>query len=191
MTLPHLLATRIFWNLTLAAVLSAPSLTAAQAPERPAQQGRGNRGGAVLTNAQLATMLDAYAIVQAQDQLQLNDAQYGQFVSRLKRLQDTRRKNTQARNRMIQELRRLTTSGTPADESLLRDRLKALREHDEQSAAALRREHDALDEVLDPRQQALFRIFEERLERQKLDLLVRARERAARAAPARKPGGGT
>ena len=37
-------------------------------------------------------MLDAYAIVQAQTALQLNDEQYGQFVTRLKRLQETRRR---------------------------------------------------------------------------------------------------
>ena len=34
-------------------------------------------------------MLDAWAIVQAQTALQLNDGQYGQFVTRLKRLQET------------------------------------------------------------------------------------------------------
>jgi hypothetical protein len=34
--------------------------------------------------------------------------------------------------------------------------------------------------VLDPRQQVRFRVFEEQLERRKLDLLIRARARAAR-----------
>jgi hypothetical protein len=37
-----------------------------------------------------------------------------------------------------------------------------------------------VDEVLTPRQQARFRLFEERIEQQKLDLLMRARARAAR-----------
>ena len=36
----------------------------------------------------------------------------------------------------------------------------------------MRRAYDAVDEVLDARQQARFRIFEERIERRKLDLLI-------------------
>ena len=70
----------------------------------------------------------------------------------------------------------------PIDENAIRDRLKALREHDERAAADLRKAYETLDEVLDIRQQARFRIFEEMIERRKLDLLVRARERAARPA---------
>jgi hypothetical protein len=94
-----------------------------------------------------------------------------------------------ARNKMIQELRRLTAPAVTTDEATLRDRVKSLREFDEQAAQAMRREHEALDEILDARQQARFRIFEERIEQQKLDLLMRARARAARgAAPRRNEG---
>jgi hypothetical protein len=38
----------------------------------------------------------------------------------------------------------------------------------------------ALDEILDVRQQARFRLLEEQLERRKIDLLQRARQGAAR-----------
>ena len=69
---------------------------------------------------------------------------------------------------------------TTLDEAAVRDRLKALRELDDRSAADLRRAYDSLDEVLDVRQQARFRIFEETIERRKMDLLMRARQRAAR-----------
>lgn len=132
------------------------------------------------TNAELIDMLDTYAIVQAQKALELSDSQYGQFVTRLKRLHQVRRQNTRARNQILQDLRRLTQSST-ADENTLRGRMKALDEHDARAAEELRRAYDAMDEVLDARQQARFRLFEERLERQKLDLLVRARSRAGRA----------
>ena len=54
----------------------------------------------------------------------------------------------------------------------------ALRDHDERAAVELRQAYDALDEVLDTRQQARFRMFEEQIEQRKLDLLVRAREQA-------------
>ena len=141
---------------------------------------RPNRAQGELSPAEVVGMLDAYALVQAQNALQLNDSQYGAFVGRLKALQETRRKNQRARNQVVQELRRLTgQQAATLDEAAVRDRLRALRELDERSAADLRRAYDALDEVLDIRQQARFRIFEENLERRKMDLLLRARQRAA------------
>ena len=80
------------------------------------------------------------------------------------------------------ELRQLAgpQAPEPADEAAIKARLKALRDHDTRAADQIRRAYDALDEVLDARQQARFRMFEEAIERRKLDLLVRARERAAR-----------
>jgi hypothetical protein len=161
--------------LACAGVLSTPAPAAGQ----PAPQAgeRPNRPAAALTNAELGTLLDAYAIVQAQSALQLTDDQYGKFVSGLKRLQDTRRRGTQERARLMQELRRLVNAaGT--DDAAIGERLKALAELEERSAQAIRQEYAALDEVLDLRQRARFRIFEEQLERRKLDLLMRARLRA-------------
>ena len=49
----------------------------------------------------------------------------------------------------------------PYDEAAIRQRLKALREQDDRAAVELRQAYDALDEVLDIRQQARFRLFEE------------------------------
>jgi len=137
-----------------------------------------------VSTAELVNMLDTYAIVQAQRELTLNDAQYAQFVTRLKRLQETRRRNQRARNQLLQDLRKLSgpQAPTPVDENAVRERLRTLREHDDRAAAELRKAYESLDEVLDVRQQARFRIFEETIERRKLDLVVRARERAARGA---------
>lgn len=146
--------------------------------------GQGRRGGEAdapaLTPLEVLNMLDAYALVQAQNALDLNDQQFGEFVARLKRLQQTRRRGQQARNGLIADLRRLTNQGTqPLDEPAVRDRLRLLREHDAKVAAEMKTAYDALDEVLDLRQQARFRVFEEALERRKLDLLIRARRNAA------------
>jgi hypothetical protein len=178
------------WACAVALTLLLSASAQAQEPTPPSgpPEGRGGRAQGVRP-AELAAMLDAWAIVQAQTALQLNDAQYGQFVTRLKRLQETRRRNGQMRNRLLQQVRALVAPGVTPDDAAIREKLKALRDHDEQTAAALRRDGDAVDEVLDARQQALFRLLEERLERQKLDLLMRARERARPTAPA-KPGGG-
>ena len=110
-----------------------------------------------------------------------------QFVRRLKTLQETRRKNQRARNQIVQELRKLTgPQVATVDEAAVRDRLKALRELDERSAADLRRAYDSLDEVLDVRQQARFRIFEE-TDRAAEDGLAYSRS-AARRRPRRTRG---
>ncbi len=155
------------------AALPAVPAAALQAPDRP---------GAGLTNAELVAMLDTYALVQAQETLQLDDGQYGQFVVRLRKLQETRRRHQQARNRILQDLRRLSDpkAAAPPGEDTIRERLKALREVDERAALDMRSAYDAVDELLNVRQQARFRLFEENVERRKLDLLMRARERAAR-----------
>lgn len=159
----------------------------AQAPaDRPAL--RGNRPPG-LGNGELVNMLDTYAIVQAQDALQIPDSQYGQFVARLKHLQQVRRQSTRARNRILQDLR-LLAQNPSADDDALRERLQALDDAGRAAADDLRRAAAAVDELLDPRQRAKFRLFEERMERQKLDLLMRARARAApRDAQPPKPGG--
>ncbi len=164
-------------------------------PPRPAQAASGvtadaaaPRSSAELSPGEVLAMLDAYAVVQAQDALRLNDTQYGPFVGRLKKLHETRRRSQRAHNQMIQELRRLAgpQATPPFDETAIRERLKALRELDERAAVELRQAYDAVDEVLDVRQQARFRMFEEQLERRKLDLLMRARQGAA----GRRGGGG-
>lgn len=131
---------------------------------------------------ELIGMLDAYATIQAQQALQLGDEQYGRFIPLLKKLQDTRRRNQQARNRMLGELRRLAGPRveTPAADGVVVEKLKALRDHDERAATEIRAAVDAIDEILTPLQQARFRIFEEHIENRKLDLLLRARARAGR-----------
>jgi hypothetical protein len=131
-----------------------------------------------LNPAEVARLLDAYVLVQAQDSLQLTDTQYGQFVTRMKTLQEVRRRNQQARQRILQDLGRLAgqSSQPAADEGAITERLKALAEHDARAAAELRQAYEALDSVLDVRQRARFRVFEERMERHKLELLMKARQ---------------
>ena len=164
--------------LVLSMVVAASHASAQPKADRPRQ-------AAGITNGELIRMLDTYAIVRAQDALGLDDAHYGQFVTRLKKLQETRRRGTQARNQILRELGRLTAPSATPDENAIRDRLRALREHDDRAAADLRRAYDALDEILDPRQQARFRVFEEQIERRKLDLLMRVRDRGRGAAPSK------
>jgi Spy/CpxP family protein refolding chaperone len=164
---------------TIALGAATESMRQTQEPTVP--ETRGGRAAGALSPGEVVAMLDAYALVQAQETLQLNDAQYAPFVARLKKLQETRRRNQRAHNQIVQELRKLAgpQAAPPFDEAAIRDRLKALRELDDRGAVELRRAYEGLDEVLDVRQQARFRMFEEMIERRKLDLLLRARQRAA------------
>lgn len=145
--------------------------------QSPRSAGR-DPGG--LGPGQILNMLDAWAIVEAQRTLQIPDARYGEFVSRLKRLQQTRRRGMQARTGILQELRRLIgPQSAQPDDTAIEHRLRALKELDERVAGEMRKAYDDLDQMLTPRQQARFRLFEEALERRKIDLLKRAQQGAA------------
>lgn len=156
----------------------------AQEPEPPSDA----PGNVTMNPGQVQQLFDAMVVMQSQQALELNEQQYAQFLTRLRVLQETRRRNNAARNRLINELQRLTNPRnvrpniTEADIKL---RLTALQELEARSAAELRRAYDGIDEVLDVRQQARFRVFEEQIERRKLDLISRARQN--RPQPQRKP----
>jgi len=146
-----------------------------------ARQGRQGRAGALageaagVTPAEIQRMFDAYALMQAQEQLQIGDANFAPFLTRYKALLDIRRRTLQERTRIINEMRRMLNSGQ-ADEGQLRDHIKALQEVDSRASADERKAYDAIDQVLDVRQQAKFRVFEELMERRKLELVARARQ---------------
>lgn len=154
---------------------SAPSRTA------PSLEGTGNPRVA----PELANALDQFTLAQARRALQLSDEQYVRFVPRLEALQQVRRRNGQARHRILQDLRKMVGARAAAEpeEPAVRERLTALRDHDERAAAELRTAYAALDEVLDARQQARFRVLEDNLEGRKLELLMRARARATPRRP--------
>ena len=145
----------------------------------------GTQLGPALAPMEVQRLLDAYVIVQAQEALQLSDAQYPQFLAKLKALQDVRRRNEQSRLRLIAELNRLSNGRTVAEgrEPQIRERLKALDDLEGSSAFELRRARDELAQTLDVRQQARFRVFEEQMERRKLQLLQRAQNRPRQLRP--------
>ena len=170
------------WRALAAAALSCASLAplapavqaqgrAAQQPPPPATAQSGVSPGEV------QQMFDAYALVQAQQVLKLRDDQYPKFLTRLRTLQAVRRRAENQRLRVINELRRATqTADGPVDEAMIKDRLKTLNDLSASVATEIRQAVNDLDEVLDVRQQARFRVFEEEIERRKVELVVRARQ---------------
>jgi hypothetical protein len=160
-------------------VLCGGTLAAQGAGLRGAAPGPAIGRGAVpedgaITPAEIQRMFDAYALLQAQAQLAVTDDQYARFLTRFRTLLDLRRKALNEHTRIVADLRRLLMEGQ-ADESQLKERIQALEDADTRSRADIKKAVDAIDQVLDVRQQARFRVFEEQMERRKLELVTRAR----------------
>jgi hypothetical protein len=149
-----------------------------RAGQRPAQRGTPSPVEAAgVAPAEIQQMFDAYFLVQAQDVLQLRDDQYPPFLTRLRALQAIRRRAENQRRQTVNQLRRLVQAGDGrVDEGMIKERLKALTDLDTSVAADIRQAQDSLDEVLDLRQQARFRILEEEMERRKVELVMRTRQ---------------
>jgi len=128
-----------------------------------------------VTPAEVQRMFDSYALMQAQEQLKIDENQFPQFLTRFKALQDIRRQLQQQRARRLNALRGLVNQ-PQADEAAIREQLKGLQELDARGDADIKKAYDAIDQILDVRQQAKFRIFEEVMERRKLELVTRARQ---------------
>jgi hypothetical protein len=168
------------WRALAAAALSCASLAplapAVQAQGRAAQQPPPATAQSGVSPAEVQQMFDAYALVQAQQVLKLRDDQYPKFLTRLRTLQAVRRRAENQRLRIVNELRRATQAADgQVDEAMIKDRLKTLNDLGASVATEVQQAQNDLDEVLDLRQQARFRVFEEEIERRKVELVVRAR----------------
>jgi Spy/CpxP family protein refolding chaperone len=176
-------------------IVCAASAVAAQQPEPkpPAQGGNGQRQGRGtgrgaggenpgVTPGEVQRMFDGYALMQAQEQLKINDEQFAKFMPRFKALQEARRKTQGDRTRIIVELRELAAAAT-TDEAQIKAKLRALQDTDARTADELKKSYESIDQVLNVKQQAQFRVFEEIMERRKLDMISRARANRPRPKP--------
>jgi hypothetical protein len=159
-------------RLTCAVTLAVMALASGNA------RAQGTGGAAeqpAVTPFELQRLFDSYALLQAQEQLKINDEQFSRFLPRFKALQDARRQTLQQRTRVLADVRRLLNEGQ-TDEGQIRDRLKQLRDIEDRGEAEARKAYEAIDQVLDVHQQGQFRLFEEQMERRKLELVTRARQ---------------
>lgn len=138
--------------------------------------GRGHQGArGALAPSDIQDQFDAYAIVQAQDALKLSDEQFPHFVRRARELQALRRRERVERARLMGDLTQALRARDASD-ARLAAATRALDEHERASLDRLQRAYAAVDDLLDVRQRARFRVLEEQLERKKLDMLFRARQ---------------
>jgi hypothetical protein len=161
-------------------------------PQNPPRQGGG--GGPLpgldngdMTPGEIQKLFDAYMVMEVQRALDLNDQQYPQFLVRLRTLQETRRRYQQERNQLMGQLQRLSNprNATRTDDAQIKERITLLQELESRNAAEMRKAYNGVDELLNVMQQARFRVFEESIERRKIELLMRARQQN-RAQPRQK-----
>src|SRR5204862_5992967 len=98
----------------LIAVVLMAMPSAAQPP--PAQAQGGPAAEPAVSPAELQRLFDSYALVQAQQFLNINDEQYTRFLPRFMALQTARRQALQQRTRVLNEIRRLLNDGGSDDQ---------------------------------------------------------------------------
>ena len=178
---------RLITGLVCVLLLAASSAVAQEPRQTPPAQVRPPAGGD-LSPAEVQRLFDAYALVQAQEVLGLSDSQYAQFVSAMKALQETRRRSQQERMRLLRELSKMAGPNAPAgNDQEITAAIATLKQQDAKAAAELEKAYDVVDESLTLRQRARFRLFEEQMERRKIELLLRARQ-PRRESAIRDPG---
>jgi Spy/CpxP family protein refolding chaperone len=160
-------------------LIAATPLHAQQAGGPQAGQKKPAPAPPAASPADVQRIFDSYVLVQAQEQLKMSDDQFARFVSRFKALQDVRRRALQDRAKLVVELRDMLKQPKP-DDAKLKDRMKALHDLETRAQSDVKKAYDTIDEVLDVRQQAKFRVFEETMERRKVDLVMRARQASRR-----------
>jgi hypothetical protein len=124
--------------------------------------------------------------------LELNQQQVPNFVAKMMAMQEVRDQHLRDRRRLLMELAKMTAPNNdaqPADDVLL-TKARQLDDLETQTAQQERAALAEIDAVLTPFQRARFRVFEERMEEQKLKMLVDAR-RNAPGGPGNQPADGT
>jgi len=170
-----------------------------EAPQAGGAQGqRGARGpargqlppvGANPDQQQVQAFIDTYALMQAEKELQLTAEQYPTFVQRLRHLHDVRRRALGERRRALNELRGLMAGSGPARDEAITEKIRALDETTRRGLEGIAKASSDVDAGLTPFQRGRFRLLEERLERQKIEMLIKLGQ-AAPAATGRTGGRG-
>jgi hypothetical protein len=116
-------ATAAVW-VTIPILVFAQAARQDQPPVRPA---RGQAGatrpplppvGRGMNAMQLQQHLDAFALIQAEQQLKLSSEQYSVFAPKLVRMQTMRRRMMQERRRLLNDLNQLLIAEAPSDEAI-------------------------------------------------------------------------
>ena len=143
------------WGRTTTAVLALACLASGAGAQG---------GGGARPRDEAFKMVDAYIVSNLQESVGISDEQFARLLPLVKRLQNDRRELAQRRGRALGEMRRVLESGT-ATETRVLDLLKDVKAVESTHHETIRRDMDAIDQVLTPIQQAKFRVLEGEVER--------------------------
>ncbi len=140
------------------------------------RQGRGPAGEGPSLQ-EIERQFDRFEMLEAQKALGLDEEAFRGVGERLARIQMLRRRHQSQRRAILRDLRTALDSGAvETNEAGITTMLAELGGLGVRQAQEMRRAQQALDAVLTLRQRAEFRLFQERFERMKLDLVARARQ---------------
>lgn len=183
------MTTRVVALTTLIVVMGGSPAWASAWPAGPSalallQQGRGAgrpagpRAGGPVSVAEAERLFDRYMLGQARVVLQLTPDQLTAFARRFERLLALQRMRQRQRQQRLAELTALNRNGAGTDDSTVAGLLQSLDAEMADADRQVRAAREELDEVLTVRQRARYRTFEVRMEREKLQLIARARAEA-------------
>lgn len=182
------MTTRVFLSAVVAAGLIAGMASPADAQQTPPAGGPPRGGRQAQRNAsppqdqvniqrlemQIQENWNLLVLKNARGFLALSDTQYPNFFAKMSTLQETRDRRFRERRRLLNELGRLTgpNNPDPPSDATLVTKTREFDELEAQAAQAERTALAAVDEVLTPFQRARFRVFEEQMDRRKLQMLA-------------------
>ena len=159
-----LLTKKLRLTLVLLSVLAIATGSTAQNRDRNPQPNRQEVEG----------MMEAYILSKLQDSLDLTDEQFGSMVVAQKKLSDTRREYRRDRMQVLRQMRQ-TLQRDQAGESELQPLLSELDTLRDEFASNEKSRYAAIDDILDIRQRARYRVLEVELQRRLGEMMRQVR----------------
>jgi hypothetical protein len=164
----------------VALVLALATALGATAPAMAQRAGQGQRQK---PREEAFRMIEAYLVSNLQESLGVSDDQFTRLLPLVKRLQRDRRDAAARRMRALVELRRVLQQGG-ATEARVADLLREVKAAETEGPALVRKDMEAVDAMLDPVQQAKYRLLEVEVERKLRGILAEMGPRGRRGAEA-------
>lgn len=146
-------------------------------PARVGRPGAGrNPAEGGLNMADVNEIFRGMELTSAERILQLSEQQFAPFMNEFRHLQRVRDQHQMQRQRLLNAIRQAINGFNgqpPADDATVEALTKKFDEFERMMDQEIKARHAAVDAVLTVRQRARFRVFQENMERQKMELLAK------------------
>ncbi len=160
------------WWWTGLLLIVSVSVAGGSGQQRPSEPNRADVEG----------MMEAYVISKLQESLDLSDEQFGNLVVAQKKLQDSRRDYRRERTGVLRKMRQ-TLRFEQAAEAELQPLLTQLDSLRDDFAVDEKHRYQAIDDILDIRQRARYRVLEVELQRRLTEMMRQVRGRRNEGGP--------